>query len=111
MPTNSIDREKQILEYLHNNGSASIQQLAEAFGVSNMTIHRDLNKLAENGQIHKRHGGAILVSNAADDERESACAMCGKLVSQRTVFIVKFENGEEQRACCSHCGLMLQSRT
>jgi biotin operon repressor/ribosomal protein L37E len=111
MPTNSINREKQILEYLHNNGSASIQQLADAFGVSNMTIHRDLNKLAENGQILKRHGGAILVNTAVDDERESACAMCGKPVSQRTVFIVKFENGEEQRTCCAHCGLMLQSRT
>ncbi|MBK9778682.1 MAG: DeoR family transcriptional regulator [Anaerolineales bacterium] len=34
MAANSLDREKQILEYLHNNGSASIQQLAEAFGVS-----------------------------------------------------------------------------
>lgn len=106
---NSLNREKQILEYLHNNGSASIQQLAEAFGVSNMTIHRDLNKLAENGQIQKKHGGAILI-NTVSDEKEIVCAMCGKPVSQRTVFIVKFENGEEKRACCAHCGLMMQSR-
>lgn len=108
--THSINREKQILEFLHNNGSASIQQLAEAFDVSNMTIHRDLNKLVESGHVQKRHGGAILVSSV-NEERELACAMCGKPVSQRTVFIVKFENGEEKRACCAHCGLMLQSRT
>lgn len=107
--THSINREKQILEFLHNNGSASIQQLAETFGVSNMTIHRDLNKLAESGQIQKRHGGAILVSSAIE-EHEQVCAICGKPISQRTLFIVKFENGEEKRACCAHCGLMLQSR-
>ena len=110
MPATSINREKQILEYLHTNGSASIQQLAEAFGVSNMTIHRDLNKLVESGQIQKRHGGAVLASNVGE-EKGAVCAMCGKPVSQRTVFIVKFENGEEKRACCAHCGLMLQSRT
>ena len=109
MTTNSLDREKQILEYLHENGSASIQKLAEAFGVSNMTIHRDLNKLAEMGQVLKRHGGAVLISTVGT-EKESVCAMCRKPISQRTVFIVKFENGEEKRACCAHCGLMLQSR-
>lgn len=109
MPAYSVTREKQILEYLNTNGSASIQQLAEAFGVSNMTIHRDLNKLAESGQIRKKHGGAVLAGNAGE-EKSAVCAMCGKPVSQRTVFIVKLENGEEKRACCAHCGLMMQSR-
>ncbi len=112
MAANSLDREKQILEYLHNNGSASIQQLAEAFGVSNMTIHRDLNKLAESGQVLKKHGGAVLSSSSGRVQEEaSVCAMCRKPVSQRTVFIVKLDNGEELRACCAHCGLMLQSRS
>jgi DeoR/GlpR family transcriptional regulator of sugar metabolism len=109
MPVASLTREKQILEYLHDHGSASIQHLAEAFGVSNMTIHRDLNKLAREGQIQKKHGGAILV-NTAGEEKEAACAMCKKPVSQRTVFIVQFENRDEKRACCAHCGLMMQSR-
>lgn len=108
MPANSLNREKQILEYLHENGSASIQQLVDVFGVSNMTIHRDLNKLAEKGLLQKKHGGAILTS--FEEEKEPVCAMCGKPVFQRTVFMVKFENGEEKRACCAHCGLMLQSR-
>lgn len=112
MPTNSLEREKQILEYLHKNGSASIQQLVEAFGVSNMTIHRNLNKLAEMGRVVKKHGGAVLPSLGNKVlEEASICAMCGKPVSQRTVFIVKLDNGEELRACCAHCGLMLQSRT
>lgn len=112
MSPQTVDREQKILEYLKNNGSASIQQLVEEFGVSNMTIHRDLNKLAEAGQIQKKHGGAVLpMTSNKQPEESQVCAMCGKSVSQRTVFIVKLENGEEIRACCAHCGLMLQSRS
>ena len=112
MTANSLDREHKILEYLKAHGSASIQELVEEFSVSNMTIHRDLNKLAETGQIQKKHGGAVL-PNAANKPTEegSVCAMCSKPISQRTVFIVKLENGDEVRACCSHCGLMLQGRS
>lgn len=105
----SLNREKQILEYLRESESASIQQLAEAFCVSNMTIHRELNKLVLSGQVVKRHGGAMLAS-LVDGEHETNCTMCRKPVSQRTAFIVKLENGEEKRACCAHCGLMAQSR-
>lgn len=107
-----MDREQKILEYLKSHGSASIQALVEEFGVSNMTIHRDLNKLAEAGLIKKKHGGATLPNTAnkmIDDI--PVCAMCSKPVSQRTVFIVKLEDGKELRACCAHCGLMLQSRS
>lgn len=112
MAVNSLDREQKILDYLKEHGSTSIQELVEVFGVSNMTIHRDLNKLAEAGQVLKKHGGATLPNHAVKAQEESSsCAMCGKTVSERTVFIVKMEDGEEKRACCAHCGLMLQSRS
>lgn len=111
MPTTSLDREQKILEHLKTHKTASIQELAEAFGVSNMTIHRDLHKLANSGQLLKKHGGATLPNPGGKAQEEtSSCAMCGKPASQRTIFIVKFDNGEEMRACCAHCGLMMQSR-
>jgi len=104
-----IDREKKILEILQKQGSASIQELMEAFDVSNMTIHRELNKLADAGFIQKKHGGVSLVSPvpAADSNQ---CAMCNKPISERTVFIVRLENGEQKRTCCAHCGLMIQNQ-
>jgi predicted ArsR family transcriptional regulator len=103
-----INREEKILEILEKQGSASIQQLVEELGVSNMTVHRDLNRMIEAGHIQKKHGGAVLVKNSPSMQ-EFSCAMCNKPSSGRTVFIVQFENGDKKRACCAHCGLMIQS--
>jgi biotin operon repressor len=102
----SSDREKKIIELLQKQGSTSIQELAEACGVSSMTIHRDLDKLAEAGIVQKKHGGAALATQSP-----AGCAMCGKPTSERTVFIVQLESGEQKRACCAHCGLMIQNHT
>lgn len=109
MPQSSLDRETKILELLQKNGKASIQDLVEAFGVSNMTIHRDLNKLEEAGRVQKKHGGVVLTDRAYS-AGGFACDMCGKPVSDRTMFLINLESGEQKRACCSHCGLMIQSR-
>lgn len=105
--TVSLDREKKILDYLQKQGSASIQQLTEVCGVSNMTVHRDLNKMEEAGLLKKKHGGVTLASPAAG---ENICAMCKKSVVERTAFIISMESGEQIRACCAHCGLMMQSQ-
>ena len=110
MPQSSLDRETKILELLQKNGKASIQDLVEAFGVSNMTIHRDLNKLEQSGQIQKKHGGVTLVEKSLL-VGEYTCDMCNKPVSERTVFIVQLDTGEKKRACCGHCGLMIQGQT
>ncbi len=111
MSFSSLDREKKILELLQKQGGASIQELAGIFEVSTMTIHRDLNKLAEAGHIQKKHGGVTLPEMLPGVSGEFLCAMCKKPVSERTVFIVQFENGEQKRACCAHCGLMIQSQS
>ncbi|MCA1900006.1 MAG: DeoR family transcriptional regulator [Chloroflexi bacterium] len=99
----SPHREKRIIELLQKQGSASIQELAEACGVSAMTIHRDLDKLAKAGLIQKKHGGAALAEPSPNQ-----CAMCGKPILERTIFIVHLESGEQKRACCAHCGLIIQ---
>lgn len=110
MPYSSIDREKKILEFLQKQGSASIQELAEAFDVSNMTIHRDLNKMEQAGSIQKKHGGVMLAEKSSASA-DHVCVMCKKPASERTVFIVQLESGEQKRACCAHCGLMIQSQS
>jgi DeoR family transcriptional regulator, copper-sensing transcriptional repressor len=106
----SINREKKIVEILQQQGSASVQELVQAFGVSNMTIHRELNKLAKAGIVQKKHGGVVLISQSPVGNA-SQCAMCSKTIPERTAFIVQLGNGEQKRACCAHCGLMIQSHT
>ncbi len=98
----SASREQKILEILKNQGSASIQELTETLGVSAMTVHRDLNRMAAAGAIQKTHGGASLATGST-----GGCAMCGKPISERTLFLFHLPSGEQRRACCAHCGLAL----
>jgi len=52
-------RRAKIRQLLNDRGSAGIVELARMFGVSEMTVRRDLAALAEDGQIMRTHGGAV----------------------------------------------------
>jgi DeoR/GlpR family transcriptional regulator of sugar metabolism len=54
------NRRKLMLEQIIRAGSAQVDELAARFGVSRMTIHRDLDALAEQGMVRKQHGGVTL---------------------------------------------------
>ncbi|WP_306118951.1 MULTISPECIES: DeoR/GlpR family DNA-binding transcription regulator [unclassified Roseitalea] len=65
-------RRRAILEHMRNHGSASVEALAERFGVTGQTIRRDLTELAGAGKIDRVHGGAMMragVSNIVYEER------------------------------------------
>jgi DeoR/GlpR family transcriptional regulator of sugar metabolism len=49
-------RQARITERVLSTGSVSAQELAEAFGVSVMTIHRDLDELQRQGVLRKARG-------------------------------------------------------
>jgi len=51
-------RRNQILELVQSQGSVRIDQLADQFGVSAMTIHRDLDHLDSRGVLRKVRSGA-----------------------------------------------------
>jgi len=51
-------RRRRILELLDREGEAPVDALAERFGVSGMTIRRDLQDLAHEGRVLRTHGGA-----------------------------------------------------
>ncbi len=61
----AYQRQQKILDCLSERESCSIQELSELLSVSTMTIHRDLDKLADEGAVVKVHGGAILRPAAA----------------------------------------------
>jgi DeoR/GlpR family transcriptional regulator of sugar metabolism len=55
-------RRMKILEWLQEQGSARVRELAEAFSVSEVTIRQDLERLENEGHVVREHGGAYLKS-------------------------------------------------
>ncbi|MCS6759427.1 MAG: DeoR/GlpR family DNA-binding transcription regulator [Candidatus Devosia euplotis] len=55
-------RRMKILEWLQEEGSARVRDLAAAFGVSEATVRQDLESLEIDGHVTREHGGAFLKS-------------------------------------------------
>jgi DeoR/GlpR family transcriptional regulator of sugar metabolism len=51
-------RRQEILRAVRG-GTAHVSELAESFGVSEMTVRRDLGALARDGKLERVHGGAM----------------------------------------------------
>jgi DeoR/GlpR family transcriptional regulator of sugar metabolism len=56
----SEPRRRRILDWIQEEGSARVRELAVAFQVSEATIRQDLERLEQEGQITREHGGAFL---------------------------------------------------
>lgn len=56
----SQERRKYILEKLNLNGLVNVHETAEALGIHETTIRRDLEKLEKEGKLTRVHGGARL---------------------------------------------------
>ena len=61
-------RRRAIAEQLRARGSSSVADLEEEFGVSSMTIRRDLRELDRQGLAKRTHGGAVAPGLAAHED-------------------------------------------
>jgi DeoR/GlpR family transcriptional regulator of sugar metabolism len=77
------ERYEAILTILNRLKKVSVQDLTQRFGVSEVTIRKDLSFLEERGKLIRIHGGAVL----AEDE--------GRL---RTIAMRQGEHTEEKRS-------------
>jgi DeoR/GlpR family transcriptional regulator of sugar metabolism len=57
------ERRRILLDYVLRAGSAQVDELAARFGVSRMTVHRDLDTLAAQGIVRRVHGGVTVRSS------------------------------------------------
>jgi DeoR/GlpR family transcriptional regulator of sugar metabolism len=64
-------RQRDILKTLQQTRQVDVTALAQRFGVSGMTIRRDLAELDEAGQLQRVHGGAIIRRAPAYGSRAS----------------------------------------
>lgn len=58
------ERRQQILKLVGGSGRVSVSELAQRFGVSEVTIRSDLRSLAEHNLLVRTHGGAVPASQA-----------------------------------------------
>ena len=58
-------RQDQICEWIAQQGECSIDALVKRFGVSGMTVRRDLHALAERGKVIRTHGGATMAERVS----------------------------------------------
>lgn len=63
------ERINAILEILHQDGAVNISDLSDRFGVTSMTIRRDLFEIESQENICRTHGGAIYQLN--DEHRNN----------------------------------------
>lgn len=68
---NQLRREK-IGKYIQEKGAVTVKELSALFpDVSLMTIHRDLEKLEQEGMINRTRGGAVSVVQGEVLQRSS----------------------------------------
>jgi DeoR/GlpR family transcriptional regulator of sugar metabolism len=60
------ERQEHIMTYLIRNGRASVSELSQMFGVSEVTIRADLQTLVASDLIVRTHGGAVLAPRAPE---------------------------------------------
>ncbi|MBO3745579.1 DeoR/GlpR transcriptional regulator [Streptosporangiaceae bacterium NEAU-GS5] len=61
-------RQQAILDLIRANGAVRVGDLVREFGVSDMTIRRDLEVLSDRGLVAKVHGGATAMSAGSTQE-------------------------------------------
>ncbi|MFC1677927.1 DeoR family transcriptional regulator, partial [Planctomycetota bacterium] len=54
-----VERQLRIREQLKDNQEVSVPELAVMFNVSEMTVHRDLKRLEDDGRVRRTRGGAV----------------------------------------------------
>ena len=61
-------RQERILHEVDRHGGSRVSELVDILGVSDMTVRRDIEALAEKGLVRKVHGGATSVGGRSADE-------------------------------------------
>jgi DeoR family transcriptional regulator, fructose operon transcriptional repressor len=85
------DRQKQIYEILLRNGEVKINHLKELFGVVEMTVRRDLEKMEKLGLLYRTYGGAIRVTDMdiSINEREKILMKAKEVIGFKAAQTVK----------------------
>ncbi|MGH3714844.1 MAG: DeoR/GlpR family DNA-binding transcription regulator [Micromonosporaceae bacterium] len=78
-------RQAAILELVRQHGGVRVSDLVREFGVSDMTVRRDLEALADKGLVAKVHGGATALQPRSTDEPGFAAKSSRQLAEKEAI--------------------------
>jgi DeoR/GlpR family transcriptional regulator of sugar metabolism len=79
-------RQAAILERVRAIGAVRVSDLVAEFGVSDMTIRRDLETLADRGQLAKVHGGATAVHPGSSTDEPGFAAKANRQRAEKAAI-------------------------
>jgi len=82
-----LQRRERLMDELRTHGAVSVHEIAVQLGVSELTIRRDINALAEQGLVTRVHGGATLRSSI-EPSLASALGTRSPTVNRYTIGMV-----------------------
>lgn len=106
-----VERMERIKEILESEKNIKITDLSSTLGVSEMTIHRDLKPLIEDGYVFKTFGGVSLANPVEMNQQvNSGCVYCHRPVKEKLAYKLILQDQRIETACCAHCGLLRQQQ-
>ncbi|MBI1882288.1 MAG: DeoR/GlpR transcriptional regulator [Chloroflexi bacterium] len=92
-PISNLERQEQLLHFVKQNQRATVTEISAHFSVSLATARRDLEALAERGEIERFHGGAKAVPQAPPEapvlQRSVEQAEEKKRIGRATADLIK----------------------
>ncbi|MGM8213147.1 DeoR family transcriptional regulator [Virgibacillus sp. W0430] len=99
-------RLNRIKELIFEKENMKISELSKELDVSEMTIHRDLKPLVEEGIIVKTFGGISLIHKKQEQPQTDTCILCNRANHIKMTYRLIFPGNKIEVACCAHCGLL-----
>ncbi len=81
-------RHAEMLALIRERQEVMVEELSEIFGISTMTVRRDLQVLEEKGKISRFHGGATVDVRAVAAEERGEVALNRQLIARRAASLV-----------------------
>lgn len=100
-----IERLHYIKERIQIEKNIRITDLSTDLKVSEMTIHRDVKPLINEGMIMKTFGGISLI-NSPNAHANELCVYCSRTIHDKLAYRLMLANNTIEVSCCSHCGLL-----
>lgn len=115
-PLYSVQRRERIMDELREHGAVSVSVLAAQLGVSELTVRRDINTLAQQGLVTRVHGGATLRSSLDTGMRSTAAPLpakytIGMVVPSLDYYWPPIVHGARAQAAQLRASLLLRAST